>query len=327
MKEKDLFGFMNTVIRQLEDEGRYGTAHVYRSTLNRIREFEGGRAFFPLRSLTRMWLKALESHLYRQGKSFNTISTYMRMLRAVYNRATAQHCIPFDPLLFRRMHTGTRPGCSRALSTDTIHCILNPQTELPKDLEAVRRCFVLLFLLRGLCFVDLAYMRPADLQSNRIFYSRRKTGRPLCIDVEPEASDILREYVSRETGSPYLFPFVRAQGKESYRQYQSALRLFNRQLKRLSEFLGLEVKLSSYCARHSWATIANFRHYDKSMISNAMGHSSVKVTETYFRRYDDEEIARMNREIILYVSDTGKGKTGKMYKEEISGKMLKSSKI
>ncbi|MEY8686086.1 tyrosine-type recombinase/integrase [Bacteroides sp. AN502(2024)] len=322
MKEKDLFCFMNTVIRQLEDEGRYGTAHVYRSTLNRIREFEGGRTFFPFQSLTRMWLKALENYLYRQGKSFNTISTYMRMLRAMYNRAAAQHFIPFDPLLFRRMHTGSRPGCSRALSTDTIHSILNPQKELPGDLEAVRRCFVLLFLLRGLCFVDLAYMRPTDLQSNRIFYCRRKTGRPLCIDVEPEASDILREYISRETDSPYLFPFVRAQGKASYRQYQSALRLFNKQLKRLSAFLGLEVKLSSYCARHSWATIANFRHYDKSMISNAMGHSSVKVTETYFQRYNDEEIARMNREIILYVSETGKKRSGKMY-----GKLLTSREI
>lgn len=311
MKERDLFDFTDAVVRQLEAEGRHSTAHVYRSTLNRVREFEGGRPSFPLRSLTRTWLKSFESHLYRQEKSFNTISTYMRMLRAVYNRAAARRLIPFDPLLFRRMHTGSRAGCSRALPADAMRRILNPHRELPADLEAVRRHFVLLFLLRGLCFVDLAYMRRADLQGDRLHYCRRKTGRPLCIDVEPEASEILRDYMSGETGSPYLFPFVHAQGKAGYRQYQSSLRLFNRQLKRLSVFLELGVKLSSYCARHSWATIANFRHYDKSLISNAMGHSSVKVTETYFRRYGDEEIARMNREIILYVSGKGKGRSGR----------------
>ncbi len=298
MKERNLLSFMEDVVRQLQSEGRYGTAHVYHCTLRRIRQFAGSRSYFPFRCITRTWLKAFAEHLYAQGMRFNSVSTYMRMLRATYNRAAMQGLIKPDPLLFRRMHTGVEAGNSRALPAEAIRRILLPEHKLPERLEKARCCFSMLFLLRGLSFADLAYMRKSDLQDNLLCYHRRKTGRRLCVEVVPEALALLERYTSDAGNVPGLFPFVREQGEAGYRQYRNALRCFNRRLGELARYLGLDVSLSSYCARHSWATIANFSHYDKELISNALGHSSVRVTETYFRQFHDEEIHRMNREIL-----------------------------
>lgn len=300
MKRKDLFFLMNAVVRRLQREQRDGTAHVYQSTLNRIKAFEG-RAVLPFNAINTTWLHALESYLMRQQLSMNTISTYLRMLRSVYNQAVEQGLAPYVPHLFKQVYTGTRVGSSRALTVATMRALMRPAHELPADLERTRSLFVLLFLLRGICFVDIVFLRKCDLRGDVLTYRRHKTGRELTVRVEPQAMRIIRQYANTTPGSPYLFPFIQDADASCYRQYQVALRYFNQQLKRLIPALGLRESLTSYCARHSWATLANFRHYDKEMICNAMGHSSVKVTETYFQSFKEDKINAMNKGIISYV--------------------------
>jgi len=114
---------------------------------------------------------------------------------------------------------------------------------------------------------------------------------------------IIRNLRNTDKTSPYLFPLIHHPGKDEYRQYQNALRSFNYHLKRLGERIKGVAGLTSYTARHSWATIANYRNYQQELISNAMGHSSVKVTETYFRRHSDDKIWDMNKEILSYIFD------------------------
>ena len=112
---------------------------------------------------------------------------------------------------------------------------------------------------------------------------------------------LIEQLKTSDESSPYLFPFIDGTGSNAYRQYQSALRNFNARLKRLGALAGIQSSLSSYCARHSWATIANYHNYQQELICNAMGHSSVKVTETYFKSHTDERIGQMNREILSQV--------------------------
>ena len=128
---------------------------------------------------------------------------------------------------------------------------------IPPGMRGAQELFILMFLLRGLPFVDLAYLRKSDLRGDVITYRRHKTGRPLSVTLTPEAMFLLQKYMNRDKRSPYLFPILRsAEGSpEAYREYQLALRHFNYQLELLGRFLGLKDRLSSYTAKHHTISI------------------------------------------------------------------------
>lgn len=219
------------------------------------------------------------------------------MLRAAYLRAVDERLAPFRPRLFREVFTGTRVERKRALAEETLRRLRSTPQENSR-LERTRQLFLLLFMLRGIPFVDIAYLRRCDLREDILVYCRRKTGVCLQVRVEPAARDYIRQLQDKDPHSHYLFPFVRGEGDRGYRQYRNALRTFNRNLKELAATTGCGEPLSSYSARHSWATLANYKNYQQELIRNAMGHSSVKVTETYFKNYEDEQIDDMNRRLM-----------------------------
>lgn len=294
--KKNFTAYMSSVTSRLYETERLGTAHVYQSTLNRIHDFMGGRPL-TFDDITPQWLQAFQSYLLQRSLGWNTISTYMRMLRAVYYRAVDEGRAPFRPRLFKAVYTGTRVTVKRALDEQSLRRLKRCIPSSP-CLERARRLFMLLFMLRGIPFVDIAYMRRCDLKDNFLTYRRHKTGACLTVRVEPEARQLIHLLKSDDPDSPYLFPFVRDPGPQGYRQYTNALRRFNYQLKRLASQMEGEVKLSSYAARHSWATLANYHNFQPELICNAMGHSSVKVTETYFKRHTDDRIHEMNRSLL-----------------------------
>lgn len=295
-KETDLIAFMSARVERLERDGRHGTAHVHRFALRRLQAYCGGQ---PLRfaDLTPDWLSRFQGHLLEGGLRWNTVSTYLRALRAVYQRGVDQGLAPCRPRLFRGVYTGSRPGGGRALCEASLRRLGRSPLPEPR-LEEARRLFLLLFALRGIPFVDIAYLRPCDLQGGVLSYRRRKTGTCLRVRLEPWARDLLRRCRSQEPGAPYLLPFVRREGPKGYRDYQRSLRRFNHALRLLAARCGLPEKLSSYSARHSWATLANDKNYQHELIRDAMGHSTVKVTETYFRAHADERIDEMNRHLL-----------------------------
>lgn len=298
MNKTNFMAYMATQISGFREEQRMGTAHVYQSTFNRVNDFVG-KVPFEFKEVTPLWLKAFQNYLLSRQLHWNTISTYMRMLRAVYYRAVDEGHAPYQPRLFKCVYTGTKVTVKRALDEEILRKFKKPITENRK-LERARMLFILLFMLRGIPFVDIAFMRRCDLQGNTITYRRRKTGTWLTVHVEPEAMTLIQQLKNSDNNSPYLFPLIRHPGCNEYRQYQNALRNFNYLLGHLIKITGAPVRLSSYSARHSWATIANYRNYQQELISNAMGHSSVKVTETYFKRHTDEKTNEMNRKIISH---------------------------
>lgn len=295
-RNKSLTTYMAVLVKQMEADGRIGTAHVYHNALKRILDFTGGRPL-PFGELTPGWLKAFQNYLLGRQLQWNSISTYMRMLRAVYFRAVDAGIVSYHPRLFKGVYTGTRVTVKRAVDERFLHR-LGTDPVRGRRMEETRQLFLLLFMLRGIPFVDIAYLRHSDLRGNILSYRRHKTGTWITVRIEPPAMHLLESLRSRNGNSPYLFPFINKSGAEGYRQYQNALRGFNARLKRLALQFGVKEHLSSYTARHSWATIANFRNYSQELISNAMGHSSVRVTETYFKSHTDERIGQMNRDIL-----------------------------
>ena len=304
-KNTDFLAYMSGLVVRLEADGRYGTAHVYRFALRSLRRYCNGRRL-RFSDLTPGWLKQYQEYLLGRRLRWNTVSTYLRMLRAVYQRGVDSGLARYRPRLFHGVYTGSRPGHRRALCESSLR-LLGGSPQAEPRLEQARQLFLLLFALRGIPFVDIAYLRPCDLQGEVLVYRRRKTGTCLRVRLEPRAAAFLLRCRSTDPSSPYLFPFVRREGARGYRDYQNSLRVFNRRLCLLAARYGLPEGLSSYSARHSWATLANGRHYQHELIREAMGHSSVKVTETYFKGHTDEQIDEMNKDLLATVFTAGKG--------------------
>ena len=296
MKKESFTSFMKQVAVDLQQSGNLGTAHVYRSTLNAILTFQGSDRL-SFWEITPEWLKHFEGSLRARGCSWNTVSTYLRTLRAVYNRAVDLRKASYVPHLFRSVYTGTREDMkkvfARLLQSDAITPAMKGAQEL----------FILMFLLRGLPFVDLAYLRKSDLRGNVISYRRRKTGRPLSVTLTTEAMFLLQKYMNREEQSPYLFPILHSDegSPKAYREYQLALRNFNYQLELLGKALGLKDRLSSYTARHTWATTAYYCEIHPGIISEAMGHSSITVTETYLKPFRNKKIDEANMQVLDFI--------------------------
>ena len=311
IKMLKVVAFMKQVAKGLQMGGNFGTAHVYRSSLNAIIAYRG-KGDFTFNEVTPEWIKGFEIHLRGRGCSWNTVSTYLRTFRAVYNRAVDCRGAVYVPHLFRSVYTGTRADRKRALDTEDIQKVFTklPQSSaVTSDMRRTQELFVLMFLLRGLPFVDLAYLRKSDLHDNVITYRRRKTGRPLSVTLTREAMVLLKRYMNRDSSSPYLFSLLESREgtKEAYREYQLALRSFNQQLLLLGQLLGLGDRLSLYTARHTWATTAYYCEIHPGIISEAMGHSSITVTETYLKPFRNKKIDEANQLVTDFVKRTVSG--------------------
>ena len=250
--------------------------------------------------MSQEFLKNFETYLRGKDCSWNTVSTYMRTLRAVYNRAVDRHLAPYVPHHFRYVYTGTRADRKRALDKEDMERLM---AKLPnqlysgiRDLQRTRAFFLLMFMLRGIPFVDLAYLKKRDIEGNILTYRLRKTGRMLTVTLLPEAMKLIRQYMNTDPASPYLFSLIASKEgtEEAYREYQLALRYFNSQLVILKGVLGLTADLSSYTARHTWATMAYYSEVHPGIISEAMGHSSITVTETYLKPFKNKKIDEAN---------------------------------
>ncbi len=167
MKKESFTSFMKQVAADLQQSGNLGTAHVYRSKcLNAILVFQESESV-EFREITPEWLKHFEGSLRARGCSWNTVSTYLRTMRAVYNRAVDLHRAPYVPHLFRSVYTGTRADRRRALDMEDMKKVfarLLQSAAIPPDMRVRRNCLSSCSLLRGLPFVDLAYLRKSDLR-------------------------------------------------------------------------------------------------------------------------------------------------------------------
>lgn len=319
--------YMERVIAMLEEEERYGTARVYYYALRSFTLFVGGGEIF-FGALNRRALKRFESHLLVALCSWNTVSTYTRALRAVYNRAVDEEIIEGDYRLFSKVFTGVTSNKKRALPAEQMHRLLQPEAEenhaesedllqsMPEHVRRSQDLLTLMLLLQGIPFTDLVHLRKEDLKNNGngeylLSIRRRKTGTELNITVYPEALELIERYKSNQPSSPYLLSFFDGlrNARERYKAYQLLLRKLNYGLSRLSRFCRMgDTKISSYTARHTWATLAKYCQIPEEIISEGLGHSSLKVTRTYLKSFEGDELAKANRMIMEYIF-TGKKNT------------------
>ena len=254
-KMKTITDFVFMLIEELKQSGRYGTARSYSSSIKRLNAFIGHNKL-TFHELTPELLKKYELFLYQEGCKRNTVSLYMRMLRSICNQDTRRGKASPQPGLFDEVFTGTDSSEKRATTPLIIGRLQDLDLSNIPSLEFARDMFLLSFFLRGIPFVDLSYLRKSDVKMGVLRYRRSKTKRLLTVAIEPCAQAIIRKYEQHTKNSPYLLPIINPALPDKYKQYQSALRLYNKRLTHLSTLLGLKIRLTSYVARHSWATAA-----------------------------------------------------------------------
>ena len=305
MKQNSLTDFMNEVIVELQQEGRFATANIYKYALRAFTQSVGGGEIF-WGGLNRRALHRFQTYLEDLQKSYNTISTYIRALRAVYNRAVDRGLVAGEFRLFANLKTGVTSEKKRAVTASQMQKLVHtPENRKlsPKICQA-QDTLSLMILLQGMPYTDLAHLHKNDLNGGLLTCHRQKTGTELCVKVVPEAMVLIDRYRNCEPDSPYLFDLLSGTcpDKEAVEEYQGKLRELNLHLSKLPELCGVEgVKVSSYTARHTWATLAKYCQVPEEIISEGLGHSSLEVTRTYLKSFGGDELEKANRIIINYI--------------------------
>lgn len=319
MEKKNSFtDFAVQVISGLQSENRFGTAYIYRYALQAFTASIGGGTIF-WGGVTKRSLHHFQTYLENSQKSYNTISTYIRALRALYNRGVDCGKVAGEYRLFANLKTGvsserklalTAGQMSRLLDSDIDGKFLSGQftgSKLPPCLRRAQDGMHLMLLLQGMPYVDLAHLRKSDLKGDLLTCRRHKTGTELCVKLMPQALRLIARYRNMDDSSPYLLDIltVTSSEQEAFDDYRNCLRRFNSALSRLPVLLGMkDVRVSSYTARHTWATLAKYCQVPEEVISEGLGHSSLEVTRTYLKSFEGEELSRANAIVNSYI-DTG----------------------
>ena len=296
-----LGSFVELLVGQLRANNKVRVQETYTAALNRFLIFRGGHDI-ALTDIDSVIIEAFESRLRQDGLTLNTISFYMRVLRAIYNKAVRRLSIanlrPFD-----NVYTGFPRTVKRAVDAGIISVVLNC---VPKNAEEAlaRDLFLFSFYTRGMSFVDIANLRRCDIRNGHLIYKRSKTGQELQVAWRPEMQTIVDRHPSLD-GDHLLGVLNNDATLKLRRQYQQQQSKVNYHLKRLSMRLGLSKPLTMYVARHSWATIARGMDIPVSVISDSLGHHSEKTTQIYLKSIDADVIDRANEKLIAAVENNG----------------------
>lgn len=292
-KGNSFFSFMEGVIAQLKQLDKHRTSETYTSTLHSFKCFRQEKDVM-LDEIDSDLMLQYEAFLKAKGITMNTVSFYMRILRAVYNRAVEKE-LTAQRKPFKLVYTGIDKTVKRSIPLGAIKQIKQLDLCLHPILDLARDMFLFSFYTRGMSFIDMAYLKKRDLRNGVLSYRRRKTGQQLFIKWEKCMQEIIGKYPETETD--YLLPIIRRRTNER-KQYENALHLINRYLKEISSKINSSIPLTMYAARHSWANIAKSKSIPVSVISEGMGHESESTTQIYLASLDSSIIDKANKLIL-----------------------------
>lgn len=289
-----LFPFMQETIVQLQKLGKTRTAETYQSALASFMRFREGKDVL-ISHIKDNLIVAYENSMKASGLSSNTTSFYMRILRAVYNRAVKQG-ITKQKYPFQYVYTGVAKTRKRAVDISIVRRLAEMDLDRNPSAALARDMFLFSFYTRGMSFVDMAYLRKSDLSHGVLEYRRRKTGQTLFIRWEKCMDEIVSSYDN--PSSFYLLPIITSSDTDERQQYINMSHKINRSLKSLGKKLGLPTPLTMYVARHTWANAARKKKIPISVISEGMGHTSEMTTRIYLSSLDADIIDRANKKIL-----------------------------
>ncbi len=291
---RTFFRFTREVISRLKQMRRTATARNYTAAISSFTRFRAGKDI-TLEDVDCDLMEDYQTYLIDRGLTPNTVSFYMRVLRAVYNRAVNQDLIT-DKRPFRSVFTGMEKTAKRAISVHDLQRLFGLDLSKVPELEMTRDIFFFLFFCRGMSFIDAAYLKKTDIRFGVITYRRHKTGQKLMVKMEKAIEDIIKRHQKKD--SPYVLPIIRKPGLKERSQYEGCLHRVNKNLKYIGAMADISIPLTTYVSRHTWATIAKYKNVPISVISDALGHDSQTTTQIYLASIDSAVIDRANELII-----------------------------
>ena len=290
------FTFIRSMAERKMAAKRYGTAKTYRDALASFSNFRNGEDV-SFDALDRETICRYEAWMKDKGLKLNTSSCYLRTLKTLYLKAVDMG-LTDDKDIFSRVFTGFTTTAKRAVTVEAIRKILKLRLKDGSALAFARDMFMLSFYLQGISFVDMAYLKKADIRNGLLQYSRKKTGQTITISWEREMQEIVDAYSSLAKDTPYLLPIIRKQDGTERGQYEKAEHNVNRNLKKVGEMAGLHIPLTTYVTRHSWASIMRDMGNDISVISRGLGHEDIKTTQIYLSAIDNSTVMKANKRLI-----------------------------
>lgn len=295
LNEFSLFNYFKIKIETLKVSDRRRTAEAYYAAFVSFYKFRSGTDI-PLDHFTKDTAEAYQVWLRKRGLVMNTVSFYNRILRALYRKAVSDEII-LDRNPFARVYTGVDKTVHRALSLNTLKRLRSYNIDDP-GLAYARDMFMMSFYLRGMSFIDMAYLRKSDLKGGYVSYRRRKTGQLLSIRWTSEMQSVIDRY---PTETEFLLPIFKCTNGDLFRRYRNESYNINHKLKRVAGLVGIRIPLTLYVARHSWATAAKSQGIPLSVISEGMGHDSETTTQIYLASLDSSAVDRANMMVIRRV--------------------------
>lgn len=289
-----VFNFIRRQIHHKEQIGKVRSSETYRSMLNSFTCFRKG-VDLTFDMMDGMLMELYEAWMRKCGLTRNSTSFYMRILRTNYKLAVEKGLTP-DRHPFRKVYCGIDKTVKRSLPFSEIKKISALDLSRKPSMDFARDMFMLSFCTRGMSFIDMAYLKKADLNNGCLAYRRKKTGQLMMIEWTKQMQDIIDKYKS--DGTSYLLPIITREDGSERRQYQNQMRKTNRLLKDIANRAGLPLSLSMYYARHSWATIARGRDVPLAVISEGLGHDSETTTQIYLDSIKSSEVDKVNRMIL-----------------------------
>lgn len=280
-----------------EESDRLGNAKVYRETYNSIiRYTKLSTLDFHISEITSEWLSSYEKWFIASNNKSTTISLRFRTLRSVFNKAIEMNCVskedyPFDSFRVSKFNTKTK---KRSISKTEIKQIMNLNLSAETYLMQLSRdIFIFSYLHGGINLTDIANLKLEDIQANRIEYVRQKTGQNISVPLLDEGRRIIEKHRA-DTKSIYVFPIlnesIHKTAQQKFDRIHKYIGHINKYLKSIGNMANIETPLTTYVARHSFATVLKRSGVNTAIISESLGHSSEKVTQIYLDSFENSQI-------------------------------------
>ena len=293
---QSVFMFFRQQIAKKEQMQCVGTKNNYINAVNRFIEFRNQKDL-TFSQMTADMMEMYQAWLWNRGVGQNTVSFYLRTLRTLHHKAVeAGQATSND--IFAHVQTANVRTAKRAISVKDIRKIEKLELQIGSSIDKARDLFLLSFYLRGMAFVDMAFLKKSDLKCGLVSYNRRKTHQNLNIEWIKPMQAIIDKYAEQTKDSPYMLPILTGKETSPYTQYRKVEYNTNYNLKKIGKMIGLKIPLTTYVARHTWASIALHMNIPIATISEGMGHNSYKTTQIYLESIDVATINEANKRII-----------------------------
>ncbi len=297
-KPKSFFTFADVFVKELAASNRIGTSRSYGEVVNVLRSYMGEKdlAFY---NISYKFLVKFEANHLSKGNSYNGLAVYLRTIRAIYNKAIKAGYVEKEYYPFDEYKIRTTPTEKRALEWELLKKIIEKEIKSNEPFFDTRNYFVSSYMMYGMNYTDMAFLKKENIIDGRVLYRRKKTSKLYDIKITQGLDKILSYYISLNGDTEYVFPIIKRESLDmQYRDIKWARKRYNKKLKELAGDCGIDKKLTSYVSRHSFATQAMLHDIPINAISTMLGHSSLKTTEVYLKSLPSNILDSYNERLI-----------------------------